>query len=78
MIVNRTPNKTSTPLCPEESCERIIHIARDDAQRKKAAAWRHYRRSMDPQEFSAEEMNQAVTKSGSRGMRQGLESSITQ
>src|SRR4051812_30541439 len=35
MIVNNTPSKTSTPLCPEESDVRIAHIARAATQCKK-------------------------------------------
>jgi hypothetical protein len=34
MIVNNTPSKTSTPLCPEECDVRIHHIARDTPRRK--------------------------------------------
>ena len=36
MMVNNTPSKTSTPLCPEESCDRIVHIARGAAHCKTA------------------------------------------
>jgi hypothetical protein len=33
--VNKTPSKTSTPLCPEEFCDRIVHIALDATHCKK-------------------------------------------
>jgi hypothetical protein len=29
MIVNNTPSKTNTPLCPEECSIRMLDIARD-------------------------------------------------